>query len=165
MCIAFVVVVQLLSCVQLFATPWTAACQVPLSFTVSPSLLKFTSMESVMPSNHFILCHPLLLLPSVFPSIRVLYNKLALGIRWLKYWSFSFSIVLPMNIQGWFPLGWTPLISLLSEGLSRFFSITTIWETSILWCSASSLISSLSSPSLEKQPYYQWHHLIICENI
>ena len=159
------IVVQSPSWVQLFLTPGTAACQASLSLTNSRSLPKFISIALVMPSNHLTLCHPLILLPSIFPSARILSNKLALGIRWLKYWSFSFSIVLPMNIQGWFPLGWTPLISLLSEGLSRFFSITTIWETSILWCSASSLISSLSSPSLEKQPYYQWHHLIICENI
>ena len=79
--------VQLLSRVQLFATPWTAACQNSLSITNSPSLL-----ESVMPSNHLILCHPLLLLPSVFPSIRVFSNESALHIRWPKYWSFSFNI-------------------------------------------------------------------------
>ena len=84
--------VQLLSCVQLFATPGTAACQASLSITSSWSLPKLMSIESVMPSNHLILCHPLLLPPSIFPSIRVFSNKSALCIRWPKYWSFSFNI-------------------------------------------------------------------------
>ena len=84
--------VQLLSPAQLFVTPWTAACQAPLSSTVSRSLLKFVSVESVMPSNHLILCCPRLLLPSIIPSIRVFSNESALYIRWPKYWSFSFSI-------------------------------------------------------------------------
>ena len=79
------------SCVWLFATPWTAARQASLFFTISWSLLKVMSIESVMPSNHLILCHPLLLLPSIFPSIRVSSNDSALHIRWPKYWSFSFS--------------------------------------------------------------------------
>ena len=86
------VVVQKLSHVQLFATRWTTACQASLSFTVSQSLLKLTSMKSLMPSNHLILCHPLLLLPPIFPSISVFSNESALLIRWPKYWSFSFSI-------------------------------------------------------------------------
>ena len=90
--INLVVFVQSLSCVQLFVTPWTAACQASLSFTISRSLLKVTSIESMMPSNHLILCSPLFLLPSIFPSIRVFSDKLAPGIRWPKYWSFSFSI-------------------------------------------------------------------------
>ena len=89
---SFVVVVQSLSHVQLFATPWTEACQASLSFTISQNLLKFMSIVFVMPSNHLILCCPLLLLPSIFPSIRVYTNELALRIRWPKYWSFSFSI-------------------------------------------------------------------------
>ena len=84
--------VQSLSCVRLFATPWTAAHQASLSITNSWSVLKLTSIESVMPSNHLILCCPLILLPSIFPSIRVFYNELVLWIRWPKYWSFSFSI-------------------------------------------------------------------------
>ena len=87
-----VVVVQLPSRVQLFTTPWTAACQAFLSLTISWSLHKFISIESVMPSNHFILCHPLLLLPSILPRIRVFSNELTLRIRWPKYWSFRFSI-------------------------------------------------------------------------
>ena len=85
---------QSLSRIQLFATPWTAAHQVSLSFTISRSLLKLMSMESVMPSNHLFLCHPLLLLPSVFPSISVFSNEPVFwyfGIRWPKYWSFGFS--------------------------------------------------------------------------
>ena len=84
--------VQMLSRVWLFATPWTAECQSSLSITNSQSLLKLMSTESVMPSNHFILCCPLLLLPSIFPSIRVFSNESALHIRCSKYWSFSFSI-------------------------------------------------------------------------
>ena len=90
--------VQLLSHVQLFVTPWTAAHQASLSITNSRSLPKLMSIESVMPSNHPILCHPLFL-PSIFPSIRVFSNESALHIRWPKYWSFSFSIVRPMNIH------------------------------------------------------------------
>ena len=84
--------VQSLSRVQLLVTPWTAARQASLSITNSWSLLKLMSIESVMPSNHLILCHPLLLLPPIFPSIRVFSNESALCIRWPKYWSFSFSI-------------------------------------------------------------------------
>ena len=84
--------VQLLSCVRLFATPWTAVCQASLSITNSWSLLTLMSIESVMPSNYLILCHPLLLPPSNFPSISVFSNESALCIRWPKYWSFSFNI-------------------------------------------------------------------------
>ena len=84
--------VQLLSCVQLFETPWTAACQASLSITNSWSPPKPMSIESVMPSNHLILCRPLLLLPSIFPSIRVFSSESALRIRWPKFWCFSFSI-------------------------------------------------------------------------
>ena len=84
--------VQLLSRVQLFAAPWTAACLASLSITNIMSLLKLMSIELVMTSNCFILCHPLLLLPSIFPSIRVFSNEFVVRIRWLKYWSFSFSI-------------------------------------------------------------------------
>ena len=85
-----IVAIKSLSHVQLFATPWTAACQAPLSSTLW-SLLKFTSIESVMLSNYRILCHPFLLLPSIFPSIRVFSNELAFPTRWPKYWSFGFS--------------------------------------------------------------------------
>ena len=118
--------VQLLSCVWFFVTPWTAARQTSLSITNSWSVLKLMSVEPVMPSNYLILCRPFLLLPSIFPSIRVFCSDLALCIRWPKYWSFSFTSVLPMNIQDWFPLGWTGWISLQSKGLSRVFSNTTV---------------------------------------
>ena len=113
--------VQSVSCVQLFETPWTAACQASLSNTNSQSLSKLMSIESVMPSNHPILCLPLVLLPSIFPSIRVFSNESTLHMRWPKYWSFSFSIS-PSNA----PLGWTGWISLQSKGLSRVFSNTTV---------------------------------------
>ena len=91
-CVESLSSVQMLSRVWLFVTPWAAARQVSLSITNSQSLLKFMSIESVMPSNHLILCGPLLLLPSIFPSIRVFKNESALHIRWPKYWRFSFSI-------------------------------------------------------------------------
>ena len=120
--------VQLLSCVRLFVTPWTAAHQASLSITDSQNLLKLMSIESVMPSNHLIPCRPLLLPPSIFPSIRVFSNEMVqsftsggqhIGVS-------ASTSVLPMNIQGWFPLGWTGWISLQSKGLSRVFSNTTV---------------------------------------
>ena len=117
-------VVQPLSHIQLFTTPWTAAHQTSLSSTTFWNLLKFMSNELVIPSNHLILCCPLLLLPSIFPSIRVISNESALCIRWPKYWSFSMSP--SSNIQGWFHLGLTGLIFLQSKGLSRVFSNTTV---------------------------------------
>ena len=92
--------VQLLSCVRHFSTPWTPARQASLSITNSQSLLKLMSIELVMPSNPLILCCPLLLPPSIFPSIRVFSNESALRIRWPKYWSFSFSIS-PSNEPSW----------------------------------------------------------------
>ena len=96
--------VQSLSRVWLFATPWTAAHHAFLSFTNSWSLLKLMSIESMTTSNYLILCHPLLL-TSIFPSIRVIFNELVLHIRWPKYWILASASVLPMNIQDWFPLG------------------------------------------------------------
>ena len=114
--------VQSLSHVQLFTTPWTAACQASLSITNSWSLLKLMSFELVMPSNHLILCHPLLLPPSIFPSIMVFSNELVLCIRWSKYWSFNFSISSSNEYSGLISLGWTGWISLQSKGLSRVFS-------------------------------------------
>ena len=101
--------VESLGCVWLFASPWFAARQASLSFTISWSLLKLKSIESVMPSNHLILCYPLLPLPSIFPGIRVFSNESALCSRWPKYWSFSFSISPSNEFQGWFPLGLTGL--------------------------------------------------------
>ena len=107
------VAVSSLSHVQLFVTPWTAAHQASLSFTVSQSLLKLMSIESVMPSNHLIFCHPLLLLLSIFPSIRVFSSESTLCIRWPNYWSFSFSIS-PFNEYSGlisFRLDWLDLLS------------------------------------------------------
>ena len=119
--------VQSLSRVWLFLIPWTAVRQASLSITNSQSLLKLISFETVMPSNHLILCHPHLLLPSVFPSIWVFSNESVLHIRWPKYTGVSASTsVLPMNTQDWFPLGWTGWISLQSKGLSRVFNIWQI---------------------------------------
>ena len=107
-------------------TPWIAACQASLSITNSWSLPKLRSFELVMPSSHLILCHPLLLLPSVFFSIRVFSTESILHIRWPKYWFFSFSINPANEYSAWFPLGLTGLISLQSKGLSRVFSNTTV---------------------------------------
>ena len=120
------VVVHWLSHVQLFVTPWTSAYQAPLSFSISWSLLKFMSIESVILSNHLILCCPLLLLPSVFPSIRVSSSESALHIRWSKYWSFSLSVSPSKEYSELISLGLTGLISLLSKGFSRVFFSTTI---------------------------------------
>ena len=106
-------VVQQLSSVQLFVSPWTATYQASLSFTISRSLLKLISIESVMPSNHLILCHPLLLLPSIFHSIRVFANESAFHIRWPKYWSFSFSITPSNEYSGliFFRIDWFDLLA------------------------------------------------------
>ena len=101
-----------LSRVLLFATPWTTACQASLSITKSRSLLKLMSIELVMPSNHLILCRPLLLLPSIFPSIRVFSNESVLHVRWPKYWSFSFSISPSKEYSGLisFRMDWMDLL-------------------------------------------------------
>ena len=115
-----------LSHVQLFAIPWTAAHQASLSITNSRSLLKLMSIELVTPSNHLILCHPLLLLPSVFPSIRVFSNESAFASADQSIEVSASTSVLPMNIQDWFPLGLTGWISLLVKGHSRVFSNTTV---------------------------------------
>ena len=122
----FLCSVQLLSCVQLFSTPWTTACQASVSITNSQSPPKPMSIESVMPFNHLILCRPLLLLPSIFPSIRVFSNESALCIRWPKYWSFSFNISPSNEHPGLisFRMDWLDLLQ--SKGLSRVFSNTTV---------------------------------------
>ena len=126
--------VQSLSCVQLFATIWTAAHQASLSVTNSQSLLKLMSIESVVPSNHLIFCCLLLFLLSVFPSIRVFSSESVLCIRWPNIGASA--SVLPVKVQGWFPLGLTGLISLQSKGLSRWFFIQHSLKASILRCSA-----------------------------
>ena len=120
----FLIVVQLLSSVWLFVTPLTAARQASLSITISQSLLRLMSIELVMPSNHLVFCRLLLLLPSIFPSIRVFSNESALHIRWPNIGA-SASVLL-MNTQGWFSLGLTGLIFLQPKGLARVFSNTTV---------------------------------------
>ena len=121
-----VVIVQSPSHVQLFATPLTAARQASLSITNSWSLPKLMSIESVMPSSHLILCRPLLLPPSIFPSIKVFSNESVLPIRWPKYCSFSLSISPSNEYSGLISLGWTGWISLQSKGFSRVFSNTIV---------------------------------------
>ena len=118
--------VQSLTHVWLLATPWTVAHQASLSITNSQSLLKLMSIESVMPSSHLILCRPIVLPPSIFPSIRVFSNESVVPIRWPEYWTFSFSISPSNEYSGMIPLGWTGWISLQSKGLSRVFSNTTV---------------------------------------
>ena len=121
------VVVQSLSRVWLFVTPWIAAHQASLSFTFSWSLLKLMSIELMMPSNHLILYHPLLLLPSIFSNIRVFPMSLFFASGGQSIRASASASVLPMNIQGWFPLGLTGLI-VLFKGLSRVYSSPTIWK-------------------------------------
>ena len=115
--------VQSLSCVRFFVTPWTAACQASQSITNSQSLPKLMSIESVMPFNHLILCRPLLLLPSIPPSIRVFSNESALRIRWPKYWSFSFNISLSNEHSGLisFRMDWLYLLTLIVFFFFFFF--------------------------------------------
>ena len=128
--------VQLLSHVQLLVTPRATACQASLSITNSQSSLKLTSIESVIPSNHLILCHPLLLLPSIFPSIRVFFNESALCMRWPNYCSFSFNIS-PSNEHSElisFRVVWLDLLAV--QGTLKSFLQHHISKASILWCSA-----------------------------
>ena len=126
----------LLNCVQLLATPWTAACQASLSITNSRSLLKLMSIELVLPSSHLILCRPLLLPPSILPSIRVFPNKLALRIRWPKYWSFSFNISPSNEHQGLisFRMDWLDLLAV--QGTLQSLLQHHSSKVSILQCSA-----------------------------
>ena len=128
--------VQSLNCVQLFATPWTAAHQASLSFTNSWGLLKLMSIKSVMPSNHLILCCPLLLLPSVFPSIKVFSKESVLHIRWPKYWSFSFSISPSNEYSGLisFRIDWFDLLTV--QGTLKSLLQHHSSKASILWHSA-----------------------------
>ena len=143
--------VQSLSCVWLFATPWTAPCQASLSITNSWSLLKLMAIELVMPSNHLILCCPLLLKPSIFPSIRVFFNESVLQIRWPKYWSFSFSISPSNEYSGliFFRIDWFDLLAV--QGLSsllqhQFKSINSL------------VLSFLYSPTLTSIHHYWKNH-------
>ena len=137
--------VQLLSCVRLFVTPWTAACQASLSFTISWSLLKLMSTESVMPSNHLIFCRPVLLMLSIFPSITVFSNESGLRIRWPKYWSFSFSISPSNEYSGLisFRMDWLDLLTVQGTLKSLLQHHTS--KASTLWCSAFFMVQ-LSHP-------------------
>ena len=127
---------QTLSHVQLFVTPWTAASQASLSITLSVSLLKFMSIESVMPPNHLILCHPLLLPPSIFPSFGFFSNESVLHIRWPKYWSFSFSISPTNEYSGLisFRMDWLDLFAVQGTLKSLLYHHSS--KALILWCSA-----------------------------
>ena len=126
-------------------TPWTAACQASLSFTISWSLLKLMSIESVMPSNHLILCHTLLFLPSIFPSIRGFSNESVLCIRWPKYWSFSFSISPANEYSGLisFRMDWLDLLAI--QGTLKSLLQHHSSKASVLWCSAFFMVQ-LSHP-------------------
>ena len=137
--------VQLLGCVQLFVTPWTIACQASLSITNSWNLLKLMSIELVMPSNHLILCCPLLLLPSIFPSIRVFSNETVLCIRWPKYWSFSFSISPSNEYAGLisFRMDWLDILAV--QGTLKSLLQHHSSKASILQCSAFFMVQ-LSHP-------------------
>ena len=132
--------VQSFSCIQLFGTPWTAACQASLSTTNFWSLHKLMSIKSVMPFNHLILCCPLLLLPQSFPA-SVFFNESVLHIRWPKYWSFSISISPCNEYSELISLGMTGLISLKSKGLLRV--ISNSWKASNLWYSAFFIVQLL----------------------
>ena len=145
--------VQSLSHVQLFATPWTAAHQGSLSITNSRNLLKLTPIESVMPSNHLILCRPFLLPPSIFPRIRVFSNESALHVRWPKYWSFSFSISPSNEHPGLtsFRMDWLDLLAV--QGTLKKSSPTPQFESI-----NSSALSFLYSPTLTSiQDYWKNH--------
>ena len=134
--------VQLLSHVRLFATPWIAALQASLSITNCQSSLKLTSIESVIPSSHFILCRPLLLLPPIPPSIGVVSNESALLMRWPKYWSFSFSIS-PSSEHPVVIYFRMDLLDLLAvQGLSRVFSNTTVQKHQFFGAQLSSQFNS-----------------------
>ena len=128
--------VHSLSCVWLFVTPWIAACQASLSITNSWSSLRLTSIESVMPSSHLFLCHPLLLLPPIPPSIRVFSNESTLHMRWPKYWSFSISIIPSKEIPGLisFRMDWLDLLAV--QGTLKSLLQHRSSEASILWRSA-----------------------------
>ena len=145
--------VQSLSCVWLFVTPWITACQASLSITISWSSLRLTSIESVMPSSHLILCCRLLLLPPIPPSIRVFSNVSTLHMRWPKYWSFHFSIIPSKEIPA--------LISLHSKGLSRVFSNTAVQKHQFFGAQLSSQSNShIHTWLLEKPQLWLYEPLL-----
>ena len=139
--------------VRLFATPWTAACQASLFITNSRSLLKLMSIESVMPSNHFILCCPLLLLPSIFPSIRVFSNESVVRISWPKYWNFSFTISPSNEYSGLisFRMDWLDLLAV--QGTLKSLLQYHRWRSI-----SSSALSFLNSPTLTSILDYWKNH-------
>ena len=143
----YVAIISLPCCVRLFETPWTAALQASLSFTISRSLLKLMSIELVMPSNHLILCHPLLLLPSIFPSIRVFSDESVLHIRWPKYWSFSISISPSNEYSGliFFRNDWFDLLAV--QGTLKSLLQHHSSKALILGCSAFFIVQ-LSHPNM-----------------
>ena len=144
--LVYIVFIQSLSCVRLFVTPWTTACQASLSFTISQSLLKLRSIDSAMPSNHLILCHPLLLLPSIFPRIRVFSSESVLHFRWPKYWGFSFSIRVDFLQDGLVGSSCCPRDSQESSPAPQFESIN------------SSVLSLLCNPTLTSIHDYWKNH-------
>ena len=153
--------VQSLSHVWLFATPWIAACQTSLSITNSRSLPKLMSIKSVMPSNHLILCHPLLLLPSIFASIRVFSNKSVLLIGWPRYCSFSFSIGLSSEYSG--------LISFRMDWLDLYIQFSSVTQSCETLCNPYGLeharpLCPLPTPSVYSNscPLSRWCHPTIC---
>ena len=154
--------VQSLSGVQLFATPWTAAHQDSLSITNSQSLLKLMSVESVMPSNYLILCHPLLLLPSIFSSIRVFSNESILRIRWPKDWSFSFSISPSNEYSGLISFKIAQLDLLAFQGTLKSLLQHHSSKASILWCSAFFMVQP-SHPFMKVVKCQSLSHVQLCD--
>ena len=157
--------VQSLSRVWLFLTPWTAACQASLSSTNSQSSLKLKSIESVMPSNYLILCCPLLLLPSIFPSIGVFSNESVLHIRWPKYWSFSFSIILS-NEYSWlisFRIDWLDLLEV--QGILKSLLQHHGSKASILQCSAFFMVQLSHPYTTTGKTYHSRSQFISVESV
>ena len=150
-----VLVVQLLCCVWLLETPWIASCQASLSITNSQSLLKLMSIESLMPSNHLILCCTLFLPPSIIPSLRIFSNESVLHIRWLKYWSFSLNISPSKEQPGLisFRMDWLDLLAVQGtlKGLFQYHSS----NASILWHSAFFIVQ-LSHPYMTTEKSWPW---------
>ena len=142
----------MLSCVRLFATPWTAVRQASLSITSSRSSPKLVSIESVMPSNHLILCRPLLLLLSIFPSIRVFANELALRMRWPKYWSFSFNISPSSEHLGLisFRMDWLDFLAV--QGTLKSLLQHHSSKASVLQCSGFFIVKLTSIHDYQKKP-------------
>ena len=155
-----IVVVQSLTCVRRFVTPWTAARQASLSFSISRNLLRLMSIESMMPSNYFFFCCPLLLLPSILPSIRVFSNESVLHIRWPNYWSFSFSISPSNEYSGLisFRIDWFDLLAV--QGTLKIFSSTTVQKHQFF--GAQSDINSHLYMTTEKNHNFDYDYTDLC---